>query len=69
MHSQVHLKNVRRIPDKIFQGEQITDFEIYNVDWEKVLTEHKERVEKETSERIRKLEKQEAKHKSWALYT
>jgi len=65
----VHLKNVRRIPDKIIQGEQITDFEIYNVDWEKVLKEHKERVEKETYERISKLKKHEAKHKSWALYT
>ena len=42
VHPQVHLKNVRRIPDKIFQGEQITDFEICNVDWDKVLKEPKE---------------------------
>ena len=40
-----------------------------NVDWEQVLKEHKERVEKETSERIKRLKRQEEKRKSLALYT
>ena len=46
------LTNNRRIEDKVFEGESITDFEIEEKrDWEKVLKDHMERLEEETEER------------------
>ena len=35
---------------------------------DKVLSEHKERLERETEERTKQLEKQAAKENSWELY-
>ena len=63
------LENVKRIEDKVYYGETITGFEIEEKrDWEKVLKEHKERIENETKERERQIEKKEIKEKSWELY-
>ena len=62
------LENLRRIPDKVYEGETIEDFEIHTTDWDKVLSEHKEKLERETEERTKQLEKQAAKEKSWELY-
>merc|ERR1712208_111553 len=41
------LENLRRIEDRVNEGEKITDFEIQIVDWDKVIKEHKERLELE----------------------
>ena len=41
----------------------MTNYEIVHVDWDKVLTEHQQRLEKE-----KLLRKQKSKHESWALY-
>ena len=66
--NEVHLTNLRRIEDRTFEGQAITDFEIHVTDWDKVLEEHKIRLETETAERTARLQKQEAKQKSWQLY-
>ena len=63
-----HLTNIRRIEDKVVEGEEITEFEVEIVDWDKVLKDHKERLENETKEREERLEKKEIKEKSWELY-
>ena len=39
-----HLTNIRRIEDKIVEEEEITEFEVEKVDWDKVLKDHKERL-------------------------
>ena len=62
------LTNAHRIEDKIIEGEQITEFEILTTDWDEVLKQHKERLEKEVEEKKNRLERQEIKEKSWALY-
>ena len=68
-NQQEKLENVKRIEDKIYYGETITNFEIEEKrDWEKVLREHRERIENETKEREKKIEKKEIKEKSWELY-
>ena len=70
LEENITLKNVRRIEDRSFQGSLIKDMEplIDNRDWEQVLASHKERLEKETLEREKRIEKSEIKEKSWALY-
>ena len=50
------------------EGETITEFEIETRDWEKVLKEDEDRIEKETLMRKKQLEKKEIKEKSWQLY-
>ena len=63
------LTNVKRIEDKIWYGDTFEgEFEIENTDWEKVLREHRERIEKETRERESKIERKEIKEKLWQLY-
>ena len=58
------LENVKRIEDKIYYGETITDFEMEeNRDWGKVLREHRERIENETKERENRIEKKRKKLK------
>ena len=66
--NEIHLTNLRRVEDRIFEGQAITDFEVHVTDWDKVLEEHKIRLETETAERTARLQKQEAKQKSWQLY-
>ena len=51
------ITNLRRIPDKITEGTIITDFEIEIIHWEAHLEEHRNRIEKETEERIEKIQK------------
>ena len=63
-----HLENIRRIDDKIIEGETITEFDIITVDWDRVITEHKERLETEARERKEQLEKKSKKEKHWELY-
>ena len=41
------LTNCKRVEDKVLQGQVTTDFDLYNIDWEKVLRDHKERLETE----------------------
>ena len=62
------LTNAHRIEDKVVEGEQITEFEIITTDWDEVLKQHKERLEKEVEDKKNQLERQEIKEKSWALY-
>ena len=37
----IELNNLRRIPDRVVEGETITEFEIETIDWEKHLEEHR----------------------------
>ena len=62
------LTNIKRIEDKIIEGESITDFEIVTVDWEERLKEHRRILEEEAEKKINLLKKQEEKKKSWMLY-
>ena len=63
------ITNVKRIDDKIYEGETIVDFEIEEKrDWDKVVKEHTERLEKEAKEREEKIKHNEIKEKSWQLY-
>ena len=41
------LTNCKRVEDKVLQGQVTTDFDLYNIYWEKVLSDHKERLETE----------------------
>ena len=61
------ITNLRTVENAVIEGSAITDFEIEIVDWEKVLQEHQERVEKETKERQERIKKKEIKEKSWHL--
>jgi len=62
------LENLRRIEDRVNEGEKITDFEIQIVDWDKVIKEHKERLELEVITKKEKLEKKAKKEKHFELY-
>ena len=63
------LTNVKRIEDKIFEGESIVEFEIEEKrDWDKILKDHIEELEKETKEREERIQSKEMKEKSWQLY-
>ena len=63
------LRNCKRIEDKVIVGEEIKGFEIEaERDWDIRLREHRERLEEETKERERRLERQSIKCKSWDLY-
>ena len=64
----IFLTNNRRIEDKVIEGETITDFVIEEIDWDKHLKEHRERLELEASQREKRLEKKSMKQKSWELY-
>ena len=61
------ITNIRTIENAVVQGQTISDFEIEIVDWEKVLQEHQERIEKETRERQDQIRRKEIKEKSWML--
>ena len=53
---------MKRIEDKVYEGEMIVDFEIEEErDWDKVLKDHIERLEKETKEREEKIQRSEIK--------
>ena len=67
-HKGETLTNLTTVENKVWEGETITEFEIMETDWDKVLKEHHERLEKETEARIAQLKKQTAKIKSWELY-
>ena len=68
MRTEITLTNIRRIEDRVIEGETITEFEIEEVDWEMRLQEHRDRLEKERLERKQRFEKQEMKIRSWALH-
>ena len=62
------LTNIRRIENRVMEGETITNFEIIDRDWDQHLKEHKERLEAEITLRENKIKKSEIKEKSWQLY-
>ena len=62
------LSNIQRVEDKVYEGEEIRNFTIEKTDWDKVLREHRERLENETLEREKEIEKQQIEEKSWELY-
>ena len=64
------LENLVRIEDKVYEGETLEEgqFEIQTVDWDKVLKEHKERLEEERNKREAQLEKRAVKERSWQLF-
>ena len=45
------LTNAHRIEDKVIEGEEITEYEIITTDWDEVIKQHKERLEKEVEEK------------------
>ena len=61
------ITNIRSVENRIVEGEIITNFEIEKVDWEKVLQEHHDRLEKETREKVQRLRKKEIMEKSFLL--
>ena len=64
---QIKLNNLRTI-NKIFEGPK-TDVELEEVrDWDKVLTEHRERIELEEQNKNKQLRKQKRKVDGWQLY-
>ena len=65
------LTNVRRVEDKVMEGETITDFEVIvrtEEEWEIHIKEHQTRLEEELKEKERLLKKKDIKEKSWLLY-
>ena len=63
------LTNIRTIEKVVEVPETNKNLEFGGeVDWEKVLREHKERIEKEENDRNNKLEQQSRKVDSWKLY-
>ena len=69
--TSITLTNIRTIENKIMTARE-TNRELEweePRDWDKVLTEHRERIEREEHERRTRLEKQRKKKESWALYT
>ena len=62
------LTNCKRIEDKVIQGQTTADFELYNIDKENILNDHKEKIKTEASTLKKNLEKQKIKTKSWELY-
>ena len=65
--NQIKLKNIETI-NKIVEGpEQNLEWEEER-DWDKVLREHKQRIEQEEQERTRILNKQKRKTEGWQLY-
>ena len=61
------ITNVRRVEDRAFEGEEITDFEIEKTDWDRVLREHKEWLEKDTIEREKKVRKAKNKREKLGI--
>ena len=58
------ITNVRRVTDRVIEGEMITEFEIEIIDWEEHLQEHRERIETETENILNQIENREIKEKS-----
>ena len=54
--------------ETVVEGEVIEDDEIENIDWDKVLQEHKEKLEKESEEKEKIVEEKRIEEKSWELY-
>ena len=70
MNNKVSLQNVQRVEDKVFTGPVMKEMELVidDRDWEEVIKSHREKLEKETLEREKRIEKVEIKERSWALY-
>ena len=70
MNNKVSLQNVQRVEDKVFTGRVMKETELLidDRDWEEVIKSHREKLEKETLEREKRIEKVEIKERSWALY-
>ena len=62
------ITNIRRIPDRVIEGETLHNVTMETIDWDAHIREHRERIERETDERMKRLEKQAIKEKSWILY-
>ena len=63
------LTNLRKVEGKSYLGEEIKDFELEEErDWEQVLKNHKEKIEKQTQEKQKRIADAEIKKKSWELY-
>ena len=66
---QIVLTNLRKIEKIVEVPEPNKDLEFgEKVDWDKVLREHKERIENEENDKNNKLEQQSKKVDSWKLY-
>ena len=65
------LTNLRTVENKIITVKETNkDLEWEDPrDWNKVLTEHRERIQREETEKNQRLERQRKKKESWALYT
>ena len=63
MRTHENLSNIRVLQNRVVQGPEVdmTNYEIVHVDWDKVLTEHQQRLEKEVEEKERLLGKQKIK--------
>ena len=65
------LTNIRRVEDKVWEGETLTDFDIIvttEEEWEVHLREHQTKLEEEMKEKERLSRKKEIKKKSCLLY-
>ena len=63
--------NIRRVEDKVWEGETLTDFDIIvttEEEWEVHLREHQTKLEEEMKEKERLSRKKEIKKKSCLLY-
>ena len=67
---QVRLTNCKTIENKVYEvTEQNSDLEFAEqVDWDQVLKEHKERIEREEQEKNDRLERQRKKIEGWKLF-
>ena len=65
------LTNIRRVEDKVWEGDTLTDFEIIvttEEEWEVHLREHQTKLEEEMKEKERLSREKQRKEKSRLLY-
>ena len=61
----ITLTNIRRIENRVIEGEEISEFEVITTDWDRVIKEHEERLEQEVRERKERLDRKEDREKHW----
>ena len=68
MGSPTRLTNLRRIENKVVEGPVVKDMEYMpELDWDKIIREHRENIEREQREITERLNLKEKKEQSWAL--
>ena len=65
---EIEHTNCKRVENRPILGEILTDYELYNIDWDKVLKDHQENLEKEIRQRKETFEQRDKKLKHWELY-